>query len=824
VLPFWYRATVEAAVAGQPDVRHPIPAAPGADVTTVADLARLLRQLRRRQARQRNTPMLTYRQLAAQTGWSHGIIGEYFAGNVLPPTDRFDVLVRLLGATSAEQGSLATARDRVEEQRRGAPSTGGQPWHRWAVPRQLPATVVGFTGRTGQLAELNALLSGPAPASAVVVSAIGGTAGVGKTALAVHWAHAVADRFPDGQLYVNLRGFDPGGSAPMAPAQAVRGFLDAFGVPTQQIPVTLDAQAGLYRSLLAGRRVLAVLDNARDVDQVRPLLPGAPGCLVVVTSRNQLTPLVATEGAHPLTLDLLSVDEARDLLARRLGATRIAAEPQAVDEIIERCARLPLALAIAAARAASHPRFPLARIAEQLREARSGLDALAGGDPATDVRAVFSWSYHTLSAHAATLFRQLGLHPGPDLTQPAAASIAGVPADRARAMLAELTRANLLAERSVGRYTLHDLLRAYAAEQAHRHDSDSQRRAAQRRTVDHYRHTAHAAAGLLDPHRRRYDSATPEPGVTPERFDDADRALAWLAAEHPVLVAIVGQTAGHGWDRYTTDLARSLWTFFDRRGHWHHLATTQRLALAAGVRTGERFDQAEAHRGLARALTRQGSYDDAAHHLCEALQLYGELDDLNGQAQTHIGLGIVVERRGLHWTALSHTTQALRLYQTMGDRAGQAVALNAVGWDHAQLGDHHQALRHCREALALHQELGDRHGEAKTWDSLGYIHRHLDDRAEATTCYQHAIDLFRQLGDRYYEAEGLTGLAEAHYAAGDDHGAHDAWRHALVILRELDHPDAELIRAHLRAVEDRPESRRSAAPTGAVPIGKSRPD
>jgi tetratricopeptide (TPR) repeat protein len=787
-------------------VRHSIPGTPGADVATVADLARVLRQLRRRQARQRNTPMLTYRQLAAQTGWSHGIIGEYFAGNVLPPTDRLDVLVRLLGATPAEQGDLATARDRVEERRRAAPPAGGQPPNRWAVPRQLPATVVGFTGRSGQLAELDALLSAPTDAPAVVVSAIGGTAGVGKTALAVHWAHAVADRFPDGQLYVNLRGFDPCGSAPVAPAEAVRGFLDAFGVPTQRIPVALDAQAGLYRSLLAGRRVLAVLDNARDVDQVRPLLPGTPGCLVVVTSRNQLTPLVAIEGAHLLTLDLLSVGEARELLARRLGAARVAAEPQAVDEIIERCARLPLALAIAAARAASHRDFPLAQIAEQLREARGGLDALAGGDPATDVRAVFSWSYHTLSAGAAALLRQLGLHPGPDVGAHAVASVAGAPADRTRAMLAELTRAHLVAERSLGRYTLHDLLRAYAVEQAHRHDTEAERRAAQRRTFAYYLHTAHRAAGLLDPHRiHRPGPSKREPGVTPEHLDDAEQALAWFAAEHPVLLAVVGKAADLGWDGHTVHLVRSLWTFFDRRGHWHHLAATQRLALVAAVRTADRFEQAEAHRGLARALTRQGRYDDAAQHLRQALHLYGELGDPDGQAQTYIGLGIVVERQGRHLAALSYTKQALHLFRAAGNRAGQAIALNAVGWDHAQLGDHHQALRHCQEALALHRELGDRHGEAKTWDSLGYVHRHLDHHTQAITCYQHAIDLFRQLGDRYYEADSLTGLGEAHCVGGDDDGARLAWQQALVILRELDHPDAELVRARYCAKNTAPQ-------------------
>ena len=664
---------------------------------------------------------------------------------------------------------------------------------RWAVPRQLPATVVGFTGRSGPLAELDALLD--TRAAAVVVSAIGGTAGVGKTALAVHWAHAVADRFPDGQLYVNLRGFDPCGSAPMTPGEAVRGFLDAFGVPAQQIPVTLDAQAGLYRSLLAGRRVLAVLDNARDVDQVRPLLPGSPGCLVVVTSRNQLTPLVATEGARPLTLDLLSAGDARELLAHRLGAERIAAEPAAVDEIVERCARLPLALAIAAARAASCPGFPLAHIAEQLRVAGGGLDALAGGDPATDLRAVFSWSYRALSGRAAALLRQLGLHPGPDVGEPAVASVAGLPPQRARSALAELVRANIVTEHAPGRYALHDLLRAYAAERAHREDDECERRETQHRIVDHYRCSANRAAGLLDPHRTRpREPDPPGPGVTPERPGDADQAMRWFTAEHLVAKAAVGL----GPDRHAVDLAASLWTYFDRHGHWHDLAATQRLALEAAVRTGDRWTEAEAHRGLARALTRLGRYVVAAGHLGQALHIYGELGDSGGQAQTHIGLGILVERQGRHRAALAHTVEALRLYRDAGDRAGLAVALNAVGWDHAQLGDHRAALRHCEEALALHRELGDRHGAAKTWDSLGYVHRHLGDHARSTACYRRAVDLFRQLGDRYYESDSLTGLGETRCAAGDHRGARRAWQRALAILVDLHHPDAESLRARLR--------------------------
>jgi hypothetical protein len=339
------------------------------------------------------------------------------------------------------------------------------------VPAQLPAAVAGFTGRAAELARLDLLLAGAqAQAStAVVISAVPGMAGVGKTALAVHWAHRVADLFPDGQLYVNLRGFDPGGRV-LEPAVAVRGFLDALGVLPERIPPELHAQTALYRSLLARRRVLVVLDNARDADHARPLLPGAPPAFAVVTSRNQLTGLVA-DGAHPLALDLLTHAEAHDLLEQRLGTVRVAAEPEAVEQIINACAALPLALSIAGA-LATRSDFALAELAGELADAAGRLEALDAGDRLTQVRAVFSWSYTTLGADAARLFRLLGLHPGPNVTVAAAASLAGRDRAQARRLLSELTRASLLTEHLPGRYALHDLLAAYAADLTRSTDPD----------------------------------------------------------------------------------------------------------------------------------------------------------------------------------------------------------------------------------------------------------------------------------------------------------------------------------------------------------------
>jgi DNA-binding SARP family transcriptional activator/tetratricopeptide (TPR) repeat protein len=668
------------------------------------------------------------------------------------------------------------------------------------VPAQLPLDLVGFVGRSAELSRLDAVLGETGEEStAVVISALLGTAGVGKTALAVHWAHSVADRFPDGQLYVNLRGFTPGGSV-MDPAEAVRGFLGALGVAPQRIPASLDAQVGLYRSMLAGRRMLVVLDNARDAEQVRPLLPGAPGSLVIVTSRNQMSGLVAAEAAHPLRLDLLSRAEAWDLLGARLGETRVAAEPEAVEEIVDRCARLPLALAIVAAQAAARPDLPLHALADQLRDSKARLDALAGGtdgDAATDVRAVFSWSYHTLTAPVARLFRLLGLHSGPDFSAPAAASLAGIPPSRVPSLLTELTRAHLVDEHRPCRFAFHDLLSAYAGELAEATESDADRREARLRVLDHYLHTAHAAALLLYPYRDSISVGVPRPEVRPESLADMGEALDWFTAERRVLLGTLYQAADMGFDTHTWQLAWALTTLLDRQGHWRDQAATPQITLDAARRTNDQFGQAHAHRDLARAYVRLGRFEDALPHLEQALELFGRLGDRRGQARTRLWLGMMLEGQERYSAALRQAQLAHDLYRATGDRDGQATALNAVGWDHIRLGNHRQALTYCWEALALHEEAGDRQGEADAWDSLGYAHHHLGQYREAIDCYRHAIDTYRQVGDRYGESDTLVRLGATHRAAGDCDAARDSWKQALAILDQLKPPAADQVRAKL---------------------------
>jgi DNA-binding SARP family transcriptional activator/tetratricopeptide (TPR) repeat protein len=685
---------------------------------------------------------------------------------------------------------------------RAAPETvAGQPPA--IVPRQLPAAVTHFTGRAAELAELTGLLeqAGSEPAGTVVISAVGGTAGVGKTALAVHWAHRVVGRFGDGQLYVNLRGFDPSGT-PAAPEAAIRGFLDALGVPPGHIPHGQEAQAGLYRSLLADKRMLILLDNARDERQVRPLLPASPGSLVMVTSRSQLSGLAAADGARLISLDVLTHGEAVQLLTARLGTARAAAEPAAAGRIASLCACLPLALAVAAARAAARPGFPLAALAAELADAARRLDALDAGDPGSSVRAVFSWSTRQLTPDAARMFRLLGIHPGPDITAPAAASLAATAEAHARRLLRELARAQLVAEHVPGRFSFHDLLRAYAAEQAHHTDSDTGRREATGRVLDHYLHTAARAARLLDPAKEPVALAPPRPGATPEQSADYPQALAWFEAEHQVLLAAVTLAAASGFDVHAWQLPWAMTSFLQPRGHWQEWAATLRIALDAATRLGDTSAQALSGRLLAMACTNLGDHDQARGHFASSLTLYQRLGNRLGEARIQQSLGMLAYRQGRYADALGHAEQALRLCQAIGDKTSEAVALNNVGWYHGLLGDYQQARAFCRQALTLSAQAGHRRLEGVAWDSVGYAEHHLGNLAEAAACYQHALNICQEVGNRVSEAEALTHLGDTHHAAGELAQAREAWQQALAILDDLHHPDAGQVRAKLASTND----------------------
>jgi DNA-binding SARP family transcriptional activator/tetratricopeptide (TPR) repeat protein/DNA-binding XRE family transcriptional regulator len=666
-----------------------------------------------------------------------------------------------------------------------------------AVPRQLPPAAPHFAGRAAEVAALDEMLGqADEVAGTVLITTVGGSAGVGKTALAVHWAHRIAGQFPDGQLYVNLRGYGPS-RRPLSPAEAISAFLEAFQVPPERIPAGLDARAALYRSLLAGKRMLIVLDNARSADQVRPLLPGSPACLVVVTSRNQLAGLAA-EGARPLVLDILTHADARKLLAIRLPAERLAAEPQAADELIGFCARLPLALSIAAARAARHPGFPLAAIVAELRDERQRLDALDTGDAATAARAVFSWSYRLLSEPAAQLFRLLGISPGPDITGPAAASLGGTPPSQAARTLAELARSGLLTEHVPGRFACHDLLRTYAAEQAR--SREAERRAALHRVLDHYLHTCCAADRLMDASRDPIPLAPSQPGVLPESFASLAAAQAWCLAEYPALMAAITQAAQGGFSRHAWQLAWATDTFIHRQARWYDGAAVQQIALAAAEHQRDPAGEAHIHSDLGRALVMLGSLDEAHRHLSQADSLFRQLADQGGEATAQIRLGLVSARQGRHAEARAHAEQALELYRSTGNRTGQAGALNNVGWYTIQLGQHEQALARCQEALEIFRELGDRRGQGIAHSSIASAYSHLGRYAQSLTHIQASADLLDALGDSHQLASTLDILGDAHYTTRNNHAARHAWQQALDILAPADTPSASQIRDKLHRI------------------------
>lgn len=676
--------------------------------------------------------------------------------------------------------------------------SGGAAPPEQVTPRQLVAATAHFVGRRAALAALTGLLPHPHGAPGTVpICLISGTAGVGKTTLAVCWAHQVADHFPDGQLYANLRGFDA--AAPAAsPVEVLREFLEALGVPAQRIPAGLDARSGLLRSLLTGKRVLVLLDNASACDQVRPLLPSSPGCLVVVTSRGHLPGLVTLEGARPLILDPLSRMEAYELLSARLGTERVDNDQAAADRIVGAAAGLPLALAIVAGRAAAHPGLSLGRLADELTEP-GRLDGFSYGDAAADIRAVFSWSYRNLDAPAARAFRLLGLHPGPDISVPALASLAGVPVTEAGRTLAALVRANLVSEHLPERFVLHDLLRAYAAELVARHDPDEVRRQALGRLLDHYLHTAHHADLLLYDLRDPISPAPARAGAATTTITGREEAWRWLAREHQVLLAAIGLAMEARFDTHAWQLAWTVNTYLDRQGAWQEQLLVQERALVAASRVDDRDAQARAHRNRAVACLRLEDYDQAGSHLRRSLGLYTEIGDTIGRARAHVNFGILAERQGRPEQALQHARQALDLFTAMQNSSGRANALNNIGWYHSQLGNYQEALEHCTQALVLQQQVGNRYWQAHTWDSLGYVHYRLEHQPEAIRCYENALALWREAAERYFEATTLTHLGDSHRAAGEPALAHRVWCRALEILEQLGHLDAEQLRVRLRA-------------------------
>jgi DNA-binding SARP family transcriptional activator len=687
------------------------------------------------------------------------------------------------------------------------------------VPRQLPAGVGFFAGREAELKQLDELLDqaglpdgangNGGPGGAVVISAVAGMAGVGKTALAVHWAHRVAARFPDGQLYVNLRGYGPG--VAVTADEATGWFLAALGVPAAQIPADVQARCGLYRSVLAGRRALIVLDNARDAAQVRPLLPGGGGCLVVVTSRSALAGLAAAEGARPLRLGPLDDEQAALLLAARLGLERVAAEPEAVTELAGRCGHLPLALAVMAARAAADPDLPLGVLAAQLARAPDAaaagqppsgagpgqLEVLDTGDPATSLSELLSWSHRQLSEPATAMFAMLGLHCGPDITVPAAASLAGVPRPDARRGLAELADASLTAEHRPGRYVMHDLVRGYAAAQARQTLSEGDIREAIGRSLDHYLHTMAIWSDIP----RSFRPAPPAPGVVPERLAGEAQQVDWARAEHQVLLRAIAQAAGAG-------LATQAWQIFERQswflgdqGYWADCQAAGQAVLATAQAAGDHDALGWTHMIIGRHCAFAGALDDGRAYLIRAQDHLSRAGDLRGQVSALLLSSYACGWEGDWATGATLAGQALALLRQIG-RQGR-WALYAIGECHAHLGNYDLARGYARQALELGPDPGDPTNLALAWGVLGLVHHRLGERHHAVSCYRQALILANQWKTplaRRWLASLLAEFGDACAAVSDLPGAAGAWQQALQVLDELGLPDSLGVRAKLEQV------------------------
>lgn len=655
----------------------------------------------------------------------------------------------------------------------------------------LPPDVPGFAGRAEALRGLDE------PDAAITV--ISGPPGVGKTALALHWAHRSHERFPDGQVFVDLRGFDP--SRPPATAeQALQVLLTLFDVPATGRPPAFDALVALYRRTIAGKRTLFILDNACDAEQIRPLLPGAPGSRVLITSRNQMHGLIATHGARPVLIGPLSGGEARDLLAFRLGEQRMTADERAVVRIIASCGRLPLALVVTAARVTLRPGLGLADLADELESSVGRLDAFENDDPVADVRSVFDCSYRGLASEPARLFRALGGHVGPRISVPAVASGAAMPPAVAARLLGELRRGHLVTEAGGNRFACHDLLRAYASELHRDLDPPAERAAVARRFVDHYLQSAYRAAVLIQPMRDPVPLPEADPAVVPEALTSHADALAWFTADQETVLGCVDLAAREDLHARLMALVWALRALLFRTGNVRDLIAVNERALASAARHDDRKGMADAALGLGLVHQRTGELDAAAADYERALRWYAELSEPLSVAHVHSNMARILEGQQRYAEALASAQHALEMYRAAGGPQWEARAMSGVAWYRIAAGQYTESMDECQQALDLLRELGDRDAEAATWDTFGHAHHYLGAHDEAERCYRTALGMHRQDGDRYNEALVLTHLGDNHLARDDTTAARADWESALGVLTELDNPDTAGLHDRLKSL------------------------
>ncbi|MFI9361559.1 tetratricopeptide repeat protein [Kitasatospora sp. NPDC053057] len=774
----------------------------------------------------------TQEELAERSGISTHAISVLESGRRQPRLSSVARLATALGLDPADRDRLLSAARGDSE-----PQPGGEPVER-VVPRLLPYAVPDFTGRRGEVDRLLALTTGPGGARArpLVISAIDGMAGVGKTALAVHVGHILAGRFPDGQLFVDLRGFTPD-QRPLEPGAALASLLRAVGVSETALPLRTEERAQLWRSRAAGKRYLIVLDNAVDAEQVRPLIPGGPRCLVLVTSRRRMP---ALDGAVGVPLDVLSHDEAVELFARIVGPDRVAGHAATVDEIVALCGRLPLALRIAAARLAHHPAWTPVELLQRIRRPQKLLTELSSHDQS--VAAAFVDSHHALTPAQQRAFRLAALHPGEDLTAHALAALVDAPLDETEELLESLHNHHLLIERTAFRYTFHDLLRTFAGELLAREESEHLQRAALIRLFDHYRHAAASAMDLLVPLERHHRPQPPAPGGTPLVFADRADAEDWLTREQANLLALTRHATDADLPEYAADLPAILWRHLKRHmpaqealglgvralratrqlgdpageaaalrqlglvqyqlGDFPQALDLLHQALAIRRRTGNRNGEAHVLANLGLTLTRMGRLEEALDHLRRALWLSREIPEPAVEAIALINLGPTLTRLGRLQEALDHHREALDFHRRSGNRLGQAIALNQFGEHQQKLRRHPEALDLYQEALDLHRDLGDTFGQAESHTLLGDALLAMDAPASALWHYRAAVEYLPHTGERYNLGRIHLGLARTLQRLGEPGTARKHAEQAVEIHTSLNIPEADEARALLDSLTE----------------------
>jgi tetratricopeptide (TPR) repeat protein len=670
------------------------------------------------------------------------------------------------------------------------------------VPRQLPLAARGFVGRTKHLAELDALLQ----ADSVVISALDGTAGIGKTTLAVHWAHRVQHHFPDGTLHTNLRGYGPGD--PATPAEVLDEFLLALGIPAERIPTGTEAKAALFRSVLAGKRVLMVLDNANAVSQVRPLLPGSPGCLVLITSRASLTGLVVNDGAHRVTLDLMTSEEATNLVRSVLG-TRADADPEAVADLIRQCANLPLALRIAAGRAATQPYLEITDlVADMANDQRRWETLTIPGDEHTAVRAVFDWSYSRLTSEQARVFRRLGLHPGPDISLHAAAAVTGLTLTQARNALDILANVHLIEPISRARYRFHDLLRAYAATRSKTDDSEEDQRAGLITILEWYAYHSATTKTITHPYLADWYPGLAEiPDVNPALiFTGPAQIATWLDVERTNLIACAHTANRNQLPDLTALISLSTALDFYRLGYQDDMLQMCTLGLEATRSDGDQSAEIHALILQSEAHLMLSSWAETIRASMSALALARELNEpeLAALALNNIALAYLGQNRYADAEILLKTA----LPSSKGAQRGrlEAVILGNLSRVHGRLGNFERALRYAERGLSLRRSANDRVGEAYALYLVAVAYQGLGDQKQVILLCREALDIDGEYQNLAERADVLHALGITLLDVGDPTQAVECWREALPIFDLYADPRADELRQRLSDMQAPPSA------------------